>query len=98
MERVLLVGLGGFVGSIVRFLLSGVSHTLFPRSTFPIGTMIVNLYGCLIIGLISQLAESRNAFTDLTIRSNNGFSFRRHFFRRHFRRLYNLLCLWKCNN
>ena len=66
MQRVLLVGLGGFIGSIVRYLLSGVSHSMFPRSTFPIGTVIVNLSGCLIIGLLSQLAESQNAFTDLT--------------------------------
>jgi CrcB protein len=67
MERVLLVGLGGFIGSIVRYLLSGVSHSLFPRSAFPIGTVIVNLSGCFIIGLLSQLAESRNVFTDLTM-------------------------------
>ena len=66
MERVLLVGLGGFIGSIVRYFLNGVSHSLFPGSTYPIGTVIVNLSGCLVIGLLSQLVESHNAFTDLT--------------------------------
>jgi CrcB protein len=66
MGKVLLVGLGGFIGSICRYLLSGVAQSLFPSSTFPIGTMIVNISGCLVIGVLSQLADSRNAFSDLT--------------------------------
>ncbi len=66
MVRVLLVGLGGFVGSILRYLLSGVSQGLFQSARFPIGTVIVNLSGCFVIGLLSQLAESQGAFTELT--------------------------------
>jgi CrcB protein len=66
MIRVLIVGLGGFVGSILRYLLSGLSQSLFQTARFPIGTMIVNLSGCFVIGMLSQLAESQNAFTELT--------------------------------
>lgn len=66
MVRILLVGLGGFVGSILRYLLSGVSQTLFQTARFPVGTVIVNLSGCFVIGLLSQLAESQGAFTELT--------------------------------
>ena len=39
---------------------------LFQTARFPIGTVIVNLSGCHVIGLLSQLAESQNVFTDLT--------------------------------
>jgi CrcB protein len=66
MIRVLLVGLGGFIGSILRYLLSGVAQGLFHTSRFPVGTVIVNLSGCFVIGLLSQLAESQGAFTELT--------------------------------
>jgi CrcB protein len=66
MDRVLLVGIGGFVGSILRYVLSGISQSLFPGAVFPVGTMIINLTGCFVIGLLSQLAESRGAFSDLT--------------------------------
>jgi CrcB protein len=66
MERVFLVGIGGFIGSILRYLFSGLAQSIFPRSVFPIGTIIVNLTGCFVIGLLSQLAESRSAFSDLT--------------------------------
>jgi len=66
MVRVLLVGLGGFAGSILRYLLSGLAQSLFQTARFPVGTVIVNLSGCFVIGLLSQLAESQGAFTDLT--------------------------------
>jgi fluoride exporter len=66
MVRILLVGLGGFVGSILRYLLSGVSQAIFQTARFPVGTLIVNLSGCFVIGLLSQLAESQGAFTQLT--------------------------------
>lgn len=66
MIRVLLVGVGGFIGSILRYLLSGLAQNIFQTARFPIGTVIVNLTGCYVIGLLSQLAESQNAFTDLT--------------------------------
>jgi CrcB protein len=66
MARVLLVGIGGFVGSVIRYLLSGAAQSLFQTVRFPIGTVIVNLSGCFVIGFLSQLAESQSAFTELT--------------------------------
>lgn len=62
MTRVLLVGAGGFLGSVARYLLSGVAQTLFRTAAFPAGTLAVNLVGCLAIGALSQLAEARGAF------------------------------------
>jgi CrcB protein len=64
--RVLLVGLGGFVGSVLRYWLSGWIQELVPRSVFPFGTLAVNVVGCLAIGLLSQLAEARSAFSPET--------------------------------
>jgi fluoride exporter len=66
MVRILLVGLGGFIGSIARYLLSGLAQNLFHTARFPVGTVIVNLSGCFAIGLLSQLAESQGAFRDLS--------------------------------
>ncbi len=66
MVRVLLVGLGGFIGSVLRYLLGGVAQNLFQTARFPIGTTLINLTGCFVIGLLSQLAESQGAFTELT--------------------------------
>jgi len=54
------VGAGGFFGSIGRYLLSGAVYRMFPKLYFPIGTAVVNILGCLLIGFITGLAEVRN--------------------------------------
>jgi fluoride exporter len=64
MDKVLLVGLGGFVGSVLRYLISGWVQDWTGRDDFPVGTLAVNVVGCLFIGLLSQLAESRQWFSD----------------------------------
>jgi CrcB protein len=60
--RVLLVGLGGFAGSILRHALSGLAQDAARGSLFPWGTLAVNLLGCFAIGALAQLAEARGAF------------------------------------
>ena len=55
-KQILLVGLGGFIGSVARYLLSGAIAKWFPTS-FPIGTFIVNVAGCLFIGIIYGIAS-----------------------------------------
>jgi CrcB protein len=57
--RVLLIGAGGFVGSILRYWMSGVVQASAPRTAFPVGTLAVNIAGCLAIGLLAELAEAR---------------------------------------
>ncbi|MGP0594813.1 fluoride efflux transporter CrcB [Nitrospira sp. T9] len=54
------VGLGGFLGSVGRFVISGFFNRLSPTLAFPIGTLAVNILGCFLIGLLHGLAESRN--------------------------------------
>jgi len=61
--NLLLVGLGGAFGSIARYLVSGWVQTAAKNATFPFGTLTVNLIGCLVIGVLAQLAESRGIFT-----------------------------------
>ena len=56
------VGSGGFIGALARYGLSGMVHRHLPYTTFPFGTLMVNLSGCLIIGVIAGLAESRQLF------------------------------------
>ena len=57
--QVMLVGAGGFLGSVFRYLLSGIVHRSFPTADFPFGTLVVNLVGCFCIGVLHGLAETR---------------------------------------
>lgn len=63
MFQIALIGIGGFVGSVLRYLASGWVQQALNSSDFPFGTLFVNLAGCLTIGVLSQLAESRGLFT-----------------------------------
>ena len=59
MAKILWVGLGGFIGSIGRYLLSEYVQDLVRGTVFPYGTLAVNLIGCLGIGFLSQWAGMR---------------------------------------
>ncbi|MBV6394970.1 MAG: putative fluoride ion transporter CrcB [Anaerolineales bacterium] len=61
-----LVALGGAVGSVSRYLLGTWIQSASKSIDFPFGTLTVNLIGCFVIGFLSQLAESRGAFTPET--------------------------------
>jgi CrcB protein len=56
------IGSGGFLGALARYGLAGVVHARFPLTIFPYGTAVVNLLGCLGIGALAGLAESRQLF------------------------------------
>lgn len=60
MKAILLVALGGAVGSVARYKLSGLvlQHTLDWR--FPAGTFAVNVLGCLVAGFLAGLAEKHD--------------------------------------
>ncbi len=59
----LMVGLGGFAGSICRYWVSALSQRLFNDPFFPYGTLTVNVVGCLFIGLLSGLSDARQIFS-----------------------------------
>ncbi len=66
MNALLLVGAGGFVGSIARYL---ISTNLMKMSTsgFPIGTLMVNVVGCFGIGLLAAKSDALNHDTRLLL-------------------------------
>ena len=59
MKQILLIGLGGFFGSIVRYLIIGL-WTQNWMGNFPVGTILTNLGGSLLIGLIVGLSIKSN--------------------------------------
>ena len=48
---------GGAIGTLARYLVSGWTHKLY-LGTFPMGTLVVNAVGSLLIGLVWGLFES----------------------------------------
>jgi fluoride exporter len=64
--NILLIGFGGFIGSIMRYLASGYVQQATKSVGFPYGTLAVNIIGCFLLGFLAQLAESRGAFTSET--------------------------------
>lgn len=62
MQNILLVGLGGFIGSVARYKLGGLVLHLTAQERFPYSTFAVNVLGCLVIGLLAGLAERYELF------------------------------------
>ncbi|MDR0541553.1 MAG: fluoride efflux transporter CrcB [Dysgonamonadaceae bacterium] len=63
-KQLILVGLGGGIGSVVRFLVSKIP---FAQGSFPWATLIVNIAGCFIIGLLIGLSV-KHRFLDANMR------------------------------
>ena len=57
MRECLIVGVGGMLGSIGRYLAGSYFLHAFPNSKIPYGTLFVNLLGCFFIGLIAKQLE-----------------------------------------
>ena len=63
MEKILIVGAGGFLGATLRYLtLLGVGQLL-PHVHFPLGTLVVNVLGCAALGTLAGLADGRMAIS-----------------------------------
>lgn len=66
MEKLWLVGLGGFLGSVLRYALGGWMGRMKAGWTFPIETLLINVVGCIVLGFLAGLAESRGVFSGTT--------------------------------
>lgn len=56
-----LIGLGGALGSIARYLIGVlITHLKWVSSGFPYATFLVNILGCLLIGLFFGIGKSNN--------------------------------------
>jgi CrcB protein len=66
MEKALLVGLGGFLGSLLRYGAGGWVARLKAGWSFPVETLLINVIGCLVLGFLAGLSESRGVFSGST--------------------------------
>ena len=64
MKAVLLVALGGALGSVARYQLSGLVMQQAAGWRFPLGTFAVNVLGCLAAGVLAGLAEKHAVFSN----------------------------------
>ena len=66
-KLIILIGIGGFVGTILRYLISGVPYR-FLDTSFPLGTLLVNFLGALLIGLVMEFSLTRSYIISDTTR------------------------------
>jgi CrcB protein len=71
-KNILLIGAGGFVGSAARYLLSRFME-LRILTSFPLGTLTVNIVGCFIIGVIYGLTVRNMASPEMRFLLATGF-------------------------
>ena len=65
MERLILICLGGAIGTALRYLTSGIAARWL-GADFPYGTLIVNVVGSFLIGLIQQVGTATLLIPDTT--------------------------------
>ena len=58
----LVIGIGGFIGAILRFIISGWIQN--GVVTFPLGTLGVNFIGSFFVSLVLYLSEYRGFFSE----------------------------------
>jgi CrcB protein len=63
LKAILLVALGGAIGSVARFKLSGWVLQQATNWRFPLGTFVVNVMGCFIAGVLAGMAVKQDVFT-----------------------------------
>lgn len=71
MRDLLLVGGGGFLGSVARFLLNSAVTRVPSQGTlwsFPLGTLTVNVIGCFVIGMLAAASARDGGWSESTRR------------------------------
>lgn len=68
--KLIYVGLGGFLGAISRFALGEWLHS---DHGFPIGTLAVNLLGCLVLGWFLAFAKRKSLRSETVLLVGTGF-------------------------
>lgn len=58
MFKLLLIALGGAFGSVMRYLVAGAMQQWMAPRLFPVGTLTVNVVGCLCIGFLNTLFDA----------------------------------------
>lgn len=60
MSKIVSLVIGSVAGGLSRYYLAGAIYRIF-GSTFPYGTMAVNMIGCFLIGFLTALSEGKFA-------------------------------------
>lgn len=70
--NIILVGIGGFIGAVSRY---GVGQLVakYVSSAFPCSTFVVNIVGCLLIGLLSGLFKGQLISEEVKLLMVTGF-------------------------
>jgi fluoride exporter len=69
---ILLVGLGGALGSILRYLVGNWAQSRW-ASQWPVGTWLVNVAGCLLIGFVFGYLQQKTEINNLRLLLMTGF-------------------------
>ncbi|MDP2306807.1 MAG: fluoride efflux transporter CrcB [Pseudomonadota bacterium] len=72
LREILLVALGGSLGSVARFVSATAMTRLFPA--FPFGTLLVNVLGCFCMGLLAGWTSDRSLRAALGVGLLGGFT------------------------
>lgn len=54
MKNLFYIFIGGGLGSVLRFLISSYTQKLWNINSFPMGTFVVNMIGCFLIGVLTS--------------------------------------------
>lgn len=69
----LLVGFGGFLGAVARYLVY-LGERRLPHHSFPLGTLAINLVGCVLAGILLALIERATPYhRHLVLAASMGF-------------------------
>ena len=63
LKELLIIGAGGFLGAVLRYLAIISMQVFKTRHEIPLGTLLVNVIGCLLIGFLAVLAENSHLLT-----------------------------------
>ena len=63
LQSLFAIGCGGFLGAILRFLVSEASQRFSKNLWFPLGTFTVNIIGCCLLGLFGGWSENKELFS-----------------------------------
>ena len=67
LKHILLIGTGGFIGSVARYYVSKL-NLIWDFLSIPIGTLLVNIAGCFIIGFLTGISDKSNLLsTDMRL-------------------------------
>ena len=59
MYKIFLVGIGGFIGAALRYGIGGYIHNITRNIPFYYSTLTVNILGCFLIGVLTQIFEKK---------------------------------------